>query len=606
MVFRSFQARVVLLFAAFLLQVATVVRADPSVIASDSLRVTVPLSGTWEKCINATCEDVTVPITVDYTDGPSVWTRQFDLSLTQAPAVAYLLFEGVTNRGEVRLNGQVVGSLSAYMEEKIDVASALIPNGQNELVVTLEDRLDRFTVPGAYVDQLVPVHGNNAYRAATPWAPKPGIIRDVELVHSAHNVIDQVFIRPVLTPDYSSADVNIRVRLANPTAPVVAGFAAVPTDSGILSTTLVPNASGELEGTITLASPNLWAPDTPELYAMSVGLWDGAQVTDAVLETFGVRRIERVGNRILLNGTPVFLKGMARHDIYTGGTYVVDPVQMETDLQQIRALGVNYLRNVHYPPDDQLMRRADEIGLLTSVEIPAWADFSNPDIIAEARKMLRLMVERDYNRPSVAFWFTGTAVEGNQADNFFPVAAIDVRAMDPDRLVSMVYDDDINTAPELAQRLSDVQGLGMDVWAQNGYWAYGEALDFLSISPSDFPVIISEWGGAEGSKNGPITAPGGVAFPSHGDVGNDGIFTEDEQAQLLLDAAFPWIQAFDTAGDTWPITGFVYWAWQDVEWTAFPVFYPGHGPILHSGVVYDNRELKLSYLWLQLVHTLFP
>ena len=205
--------------------------------------------------------------------------------------------------------------------------------------------------------------------------------------------------------------------------------------------------------------------------------------------------------------------------------------------------------------------------------------------------MLRSMIERDYNRPSVIFWFLGSTNNANTT-NYFSSATALAKSLDPTRLVSFVFDSPI-FQPSDVQRYAQVsRESGFDFYAQNGYGlAYDEVIRSL---PHDYPTVITEWSGSEGSDRGPIGTPGVRAFPDEPDLTGTGHFGEAQQAKSMMDKFQVWRPYLNcVSGSLTPcVSGLVFFNWQDVPWNGLPYFMPGHVPIYHSGLVYADRAQK--------------
>jgi len=240
------------------------------------------------------------------------------------------------------------------------------------------------------------------------------------------------------------------------------------------------------------AQPRLWSPADPYRYEVRFSL--GADVwTDRV----GLREVRAQGHSILLNGSPVYLKGICVHE----DDALLGKVSTEQDVRQrfadARALGCNFLRLSHYPHHGHVARIADELGFLLWEEIPVyWAiDFANPATLADARNQLCELVRRDRNRASVILWGVGNENEDSDARlAFMRELAETARAMDPTRLVGAACLINRRTFC-IEDRLTD----HIDVIGINEYFGWYEpdfsGLDrLLNGSAPDKPVILSETG----------------------------------------------------------------------------------------------------------------
>jgi hypothetical protein len=551
------------------------------------------LNGAWNLQINGTITTVNVPADIPLFGGVSIWSRTFTLSLPRAPLVAYLDFGGIVNTAVVKLNGIQLGSLVAFTHTQLDASRALNFSGANTLEVDIDDRIQPSTIPGGPTNLYVPAFGSIAYTFPIPWAPNSGILRDVSLIYSDHAVITNAFAAPNVSPKLAEAAVMVRVQVQGAPSSNVVGLVAIAwngTAVGSCQTLIAPN--GDLACLITVKSPQLWSPDQPNLYDLWVVLADGSGVADVLHDETGFRRFETRGNQLYLNNRLLFLRGITRHDIYAHGSFVADEPTILQDLQELKKMGANYIRCIHYPPDPRVARIADKVGIMLSEEIPAYADFTQDAVIRTAQTMVQAMIERDFNRPSVVFWITGN---GNYVYGpYLQQTAATAKAVDSTRPVSFVVDDPTaDTAMAMQANLAIVGSSGMDLYLQNGYWWASVIAQMVPGMPVDKPVIITEWSGSEGSNRGPIGALGTTAFPYWTYPGT-GVFPEEYQATTmlyLLDGWLPYVNCTSTQPSC--VAGLTFFNFQDVDWPGLPYFSPGHLEMLRNGLFYEDRTPKL-------------
>ena len=146
----------------------------------------------------------------------------------------------------------------------------------------------------------------------------------------------------------------------------------------------------------------LWSPEHPRLYRVHIHAGQ-----DDLEDEMGFRTVEVRGTQILLNGSPIFLRGVSIHaeaPYRTGRAY--NDEDMKTLLGWVHELGGNYVRLAHYPHDERMTRLADRMGILVWSEIPVyWAvEFDNPAVLAKAEQQLHEMIRRDRDKASVVLW----------------------------------------------------------------------------------------------------------------------------------------------------------------------------------------------------------
>jgi beta-glucuronidase len=490
------------------------------------------------------------------------------------------------------LNGANLGPIYGFTQTRFDVSGVLNPAGINTLVVTLDDRLTEDTVPGGPTSGFVQADGPIAYTFPIAWANRPGIIRGVSLVYSQLPVITDVYVQQsfdatmenltlsvlAATGGSLSLDANIQVTVGR------AG-SLVGSCKGVLT------SDGGLGCQIQIANPALWSPGNPVLHDVAVTLSGSGGTLDAGTDRVGFRRFEARGSRFYLNNKPIFLRGISRHDIYNNNGFVADDATVQGDLIRIKSLGVNYIRSIHYPPDESVARYADQYGLLLSEELPAWANFQSVTVVNTAATMLRSLLRRDYNRASVVIYELAS-VNADTAPDYLSALVPIGKQYDPSRLYSFIRDDGSDTAEQIQANAAYVQEKNLDFYSQNAYWFSGIYQAVAPALPTAVPFLATEWTGGEGSNRGPIGKPGTQSFPSNTGQ-TDGNYPESDEATQMSNAFAAFLPYLCTdANPSACVAGVVYFNWQDVEWPGMGYFYGGHFDYDRNGLVYEDRTSK--------------
>jgi beta-glucuronidase len=244
----------------------------------------------------------------------------------------------------------------------------------------------------------------------------------------------------------------------------------------------------------------LWSPEDPRLYKVEI-----AAETDQVTENIGFRSIEARGTDILLNGKPVFLRGINIHEESPqrpGRAWSEDDAR--TLLGWAKELGCNFVRLAHYPHSETMLRMADQMGLMVWAEVPVYwnIQWENPNTLHNAENQLKEMITRDHNRASLIIYSMANETPVTEARNRFLRQLIqDVRSLDQTRLVSAALQ-----AQEAAQggriivTINDPIANDLDVLGNNEYigWYVHQPADADItdwVSKYDKPLIMSEFGG---------------------------------------------------------------------------------------------------------------
>ncbi|MEM1235961.1 MAG: glycoside hydrolase family 2 TIM barrel-domain containing protein [Pseudomonadota bacterium] len=161
----------------------------------------------------------------------------------------------------------------------------------------------------------------------------------------------------------------------------------------------------------------LWQPGDPVLYHVEATLSCGDN-EDRVTERFGWRTAEFTPTGFRLNGAPLKLIGLNRHQSYPYAGYAFGRDAQARDAEIVKhELGCNIVRTSHYPQSKAFLERCDEIGLLVLEEIPGWQYLGGPLWQDRAVDNVRAMIERDWNHPSIILW--GVRINESVDDDAF-------------------------------------------------------------------------------------------------------------------------------------------------------------------------------------------
>ena len=269
----------------------------------------------------------------------------------------------------------------------------------------------------------------------------------------------------------------------------------------------VTDTNGRAAFSFAAPGLELWSPDHPRLYQV-----DFAAGPDHLTDSIGFRTIEVRGDQILLNGQPIFLRGISYHD---EAPYRSGRAWSEQDAQTLlgwaKELHCNFVRMAHYPHTENEYRLADKLGILVWEEIPVYwdIDWTNPHTLEVAQQQLREMIRRDHNHASVILWsLSNETPPSPERDAFLHQLAVAARAQDPTRLITSAIVTHFHGTTAV---LDDPLGQDLDVLGYNEYlgWYQGSPADIPNYTwqdPMGKPVILSEFGaGAQAGLHGPET-----------------------------------------------------------------------------------------------------
>jgi beta-galactosidase len=411
-------------------------------------------------------------VTVPHTWGPeprrSAWYRsRFTVGSPDSDRRIYVSFEGVATRADVYVNGRHLGQhLGAYTAFTFDATPAVVP-GTNVLAVRVsnhpQDTAD--SLPSGAGKQLYRMYGG-IYRKA--WLLTTRAAHFDPLDHGSSGL----FVTPSnVTADAADVAVRARVRNASPAARrlrVVAQLADADGREVFAEESDVDAAAGSVvEANLRrrVSSPRRWSPRTPYLYRLQAELWDGDRRVDVLTERVGFRDFRLQDGRFLLNGEPILLRGVGKHQETEYHLAAVTDDELRADFANLKDLGVNFVRLAHYPHARLEYDLADELGLLV------WAENGHSNAWkvdpASGETITREMVRQHYNHPSIVMWSVGNETAFVRVNPF----AAAVKSDDPQRLV--VYAS--NTGVQGRKRQPN-----LDLIAHNTYrgWYRGEPWDF--------------------------------------------------------------------------------------------------------------------------------
>ena len=411
----------------------------------------------------------------------AIWYRRKFSLVPQAGRRYFLCFGAVNYEAHVYLNGRRLGmhkgGFTPFQYEVTDRLAA----GENTVVVMADNTRHPDEIP----------------TVSTDWWNYGGITRDVWIASApAAFICDYQLQLKKNDPDMISGYVQVSRAPGGAAAP---GGQAVTIDipeAGVHAS-VTTDGAGRAAVSIPVKKLEYWSPENPKLYAVTLKTG-----SDRIEDRIGFRTIAVRGTDILLNGKPVFLRGISIHD--------EDPLipgrnRGEGDLRMLltwaKQLHCNYVRLAHYPHNEIMLRLADELGLMVWAEVPVYWTISweNPETYANAQKQLTDLIDRDRNRASVIIWSIGNETPLSEPRlSFMSRLAARAHELDDTRLVS--------AALEVHRRgneviVDDPLGEKLDLVSFNEYagWYWGDKpADLASYHFTikyDRPVVITEFGG---------------------------------------------------------------------------------------------------------------
>lgn len=402
------------------------------------------------------------------------------ISLSECSA-AVIQFAAVTHQANIWLDGEPLGEhYGSFLPFNFLVVQP--EPGLHDLIVRVDNLHDMTsTIPSANLDWFR--YGGIPRPVWVEQLTGPGYIASLRLL-----------------PTYSGGRCMLRVNaeLANLTDQPLDQIWELWVDNQLIASDMAHLLSADTQPVVTTVSVpqcKLWSPSEPNLYQVQVRF-----ASDDIIDRIGFRQLELSGRQILLNGEPVQIRGVNRHEDHPEWGFAIPEHLTLRDLELVKDLHVNSLRTAHYPCDQRLLDLCDERGILTIEEIPL-SGFSSEqlaiDIIVDrASAMLWGTINRDINHPCIWAWSLlnecdTTSTEGrNVVDHLASTA----READPSRPITFATD---NALRDICFDLVDF----VTVNAFFGWYSYDFTwpafLDRLRAKIGDKPLLVGEFG-AEG------------------------------------------------------------------------------------------------------------
>jgi len=329
----------------------------------------------------------------------------------------------------------------------------------------------------------------------TDWWNYGGLTREVSLIEVPQTFVDQYDLH-LARAEASTIEGWVHISGGEPGTKVeveISGLSA--------RTSAMTDQSGRATIHFEVKGLERWSPETPKLYKVKV-----SAAEDSVSDLIGFRSIETRGTEILLNGKPIFLRGVCIHAEapYRGGRAYSNK-DAETLLGWAKELGANYVRLAHYPHDETMLRAADRMGLLVWSENPVyWAiQFDNPKVLAKATQQLDEEIGTLRNHAAIVLWSMANETPNNETrTRFIEALAQHARELDPTRLITAAL---LVRSEGHTKIVDDPLGKALDVIGTNEYVGWYEQTPAGADTTEwrvdyEKPVIMSEFGG--GAKAG--------------------------------------------------------------------------------------------------------
>jgi hypothetical protein len=320
-----------------------------------------------------------------------LYKHEFSVPKEWKKRTVFIVFEGSMTDTEVKINGKSAGPVhqGAFYRFKYDISELLDYKNKNLLEVTVSKESANESV-------------NRAERISDYWV-FGGIFRPVYLEAHPRQYIDRVaidakadgsFYMDVFTAGKGKA-VFVKAQILTPDGK--------PLGSTVVKELIPGTEKASITG--TFSGPSLWNPESPNLHEVVVSIGKGENVMHQITQKFGFRTVEvSPEDGIYVNGQKIIFKGVCRHTFWPSSGRTSSKQLAIDDVNLMKDMNMNAVRMSHYPPDHYFLDVCDSLGLFVLDELAGWQKFYDTPT---ARRLVKQMVDRDVNHPSIVLWANG-------------------------------------------------------------------------------------------------------------------------------------------------------------------------------------------------------
>jgi beta-galactosidase len=346
--------------------------------------------------------------------GEAWYRKHFSMDKILKGKKLFLHFEAIMGKSKVWVNGKLLKEhFGGFLPVIVDITKDISFDKENVIAVWADNSDDPNYPPGKAQTVLDYSYFGGIYRDCWLVSVNPVYITDPNFVDKKAD--GGLF---VAFDDVSEKQSTILLQLnvKNENAALFNGnvsfelYTAANQNVGTVKSKLQINGNAEqtIKNKLVVSNPELWSPDSPTLYHLNVIIKDkSGKIIDGYMRRVGIRSIEMKGEKgFYLNGKPSpKLMGVNRHQDFAVIGFALPNSVHWRDAKKMRDVGMEIIRNAHYPQDPAFMDACDELGLFVIVNTPGWQFWNNNGTFEQfVYSDIRNMVRRDRNHPSVIFW----------------------------------------------------------------------------------------------------------------------------------------------------------------------------------------------------------
>ena len=517
--------------------------------------------------------------TYEYRNEVGSYIRYFEVPREWKGREVYIDFDGVDSFFYLWINGKYVGFSKNSRNAASFNISKYLKKGQNKLAVEVYRNSDGSFLESQDMFRLPGIFRTVALRS-TPKVQ----IRNLNVLTDTDNLSDwQLKVTAEVrnlgkkeAKDYRLQYAVYKNILYKDDAQKVDALQATTEVQAV-----APNAIEKVSAAIDVKQPDMWSAEAPNRYVLVAQLVDKkGKVIEAASTYFGFRKVEiketkaeddsfgNAGRYFYVNGKPIKLKGVNRHETHPEQGHVVTHAQMEEEVMLMKRANINHVRCSHYPPDPYWFYLSDKYGIYLEDEanIESHEYYYGKESLSHPKEWEKAhtarvveMVEAAYNSPSIVIWSLGN--EAGPGQNFV-TAYNHLKTLDTSR-------------PVQYERNNDIVDMGSNQYPSVA-WVKGAATGKYDIK---YPFHISEYAHSMGNA-----------------VGNLADYWEAIESSNYIcgGAIWDWV---DQALTNYTPDGKPYAAYGG-DFGDFP----NDGQFVMNGIIFADRTVKPQYYEVQKVY----
>lgn len=337
-------------------------------------------------------------------DQPYVYKYEVEVPADYEGKEIFIDFHGVYSYARVWINGNFIREhFGGFTKWSCNITDHVIPSQKAILTVEIVDRVDDISYGSGYAKHQI-----------------GGILRDVVLKALPKQNFTRLYFETYLDDKYENAELKVFYELSKKIPAKLEIKLLDGQGKMVVNTTEITNTNtGEVS--IPVKNPLKWDAEHPYLYTVITTLIEGGREILSIPDRIGFREVEVVGNKLLVNGMPVKLRGACRHDIHPLLGRMTSPEYDKKDVLLAKEANMNFIRTSHYPPSDAFLNYCDEYGIYVEDEtavcfVGSHRTFDYQATGASQNKseytdrylsQLEEMVDHHRDHPSVIIWSIG-------------------------------------------------------------------------------------------------------------------------------------------------------------------------------------------------------